>query len=75
MGICSMIQGAKNWCSVTTYSGGTGREEEGQFKREGTQVNLLLIHVDVRQKPSQYCKAIIHQLKLKLNKTNMFPSP
>ena len=33
------------------------------FKREGTYVYLWLIHADVWQKPSKYCKAIILQLK------------
>ena len=36
------------------------------FKREGTYVYLLLIHVDVWQKPTQYCKAVILQLKIDL---------
>ena len=40
------------------------REVAGRFKREGTRVNLWLIHVDVWQKPVQYCKAIILQLKI-----------
>ena len=35
------------------------------FKREGTLVYLQLIHVDVWQKPTQYCKAIILRLKIK----------
>ena len=43
-----------------------GREVGGMFKWEGTWVNLWLIHVDVWQKPMQYCKAII--LELKINK-------
>ena len=34
-----------------------------RFKREGTLVYLWLIHVDVWQKPSQYCKVFILQLK------------
>ena len=34
------------------------------FKLEGTWVNLWLIHVDARYKPTQYCKAIILQLKI-----------
>ena len=34
------------------------------FKREGTCVYLWLIHVDVWQKLTQYCKAIILQLKI-----------
>ena len=32
--------------------------------RQGTFVYLWLIHVDVWQKPTQYCKAIIFQLKI-----------
>ena len=43
---------------------GMGREVAGRFKREGTYVNLWMIHVDVWQKPTQYCKAIILQLKI-----------
>ena len=35
-----------------------------KFKREGTYIYLWLIHVDVWTK-SQYCKAIILQVKLK----------
>ena len=34
-------------------------EVEGRFKKEGTYVYLWLIHVDVWQKPTQYCKAVI----------------
>ena len=37
-------------------------EEAGRFEREETYVYLWLIHVDVWQKPVQYCKAIILQL-------------
>ena len=40
----------------------------GRFKSEGTYVYLRLIHIDVWQKPTQYCKAII--LQLKINKFN-----
>ena len=36
----------------------------GRFKREGTNVCLWQIHVDVWQKATQYCKAIICQLKI-----------
>ena len=42
-----------------------GREIGGRFRREGTYVNLWLIHVDVLQKPTKFCKAIILQLKNK----------
>ena len=38
---------------------------EGRFKREGLYVYLWLIHVHVWQKPTQHCKAIILQLKIK----------
>ena len=41
-----------------------GREVAGKFKREGTYVCLWLIHDDDWQKSSQYCKAIILQLKI-----------
>ena len=43
-------------------------EVKGRFKREGTCVYLWLIHVDVWQEPTQYCKAIILQLKINLKK-------
>ena len=39
-------------------------EVRGRLKREGPYVYLWLIHVDVWQKPTQYCKAIIFQLKI-----------
>ena len=58
--ICCMMQGAQTRCSVTTWLGGGGRED----KREGIYVYLWLIHVDVWQKPTQYCKAIFLQLKM-----------
>ena len=41
-----------------------GWEVGKRFKREGMYVHLWLIHVDVWQKPTQYCKAIILQLKI-----------
>ena len=41
------------------------REVGGRLKREGTDVYLWLIHVDVWQESSQYCKIIILQLKIK----------
>ena len=48
-----------------------GWEVGGRFKREGTYIYLWLIHVDVWQKPSQYCKVIIHQLKIKLKEISL----
>ena len=41
------------------------RETGGRFKREGTYVHLWLIHVDVPQKTTKFCKAIIPQLENK----------
>ena len=38
--------------------GRMGREVGRRFKREGTNVYLWLIHVDVWQKTTQHCKAI-----------------
>ena len=38
-------------------------EVGGRLKREGTYVDLWLIHVDVWQKPTQHSKAIILKLK------------
>ena len=35
-----------------------------RFEKEGKNVYLRLIHVDVWQKPTQYCKAIFLQLKM-----------
>ena len=39
------------------------REMGGELRREGTYAYAWPIHVDVWQKPTQYCKAIILQLK------------
>ena len=45
-----------------------GWDVGGRFKREGTYVYLWLIHVGAWQKPTQYCKAIILQLKMDILK-------
>lgn len=43
----------------------------GRLRMEGTHVRLWLIRVDAMQKPIQYCKAVILQLKRKkLEKTS-----
>jgi len=42
-----------------------GREMGGRFKREGIYVYLWLVHVEVWQKTTKFCKAIILQLKKK----------
>jgi len=44
------------------------REMGGRFKKEGAYVYPWLILVDVRQKTTKFCKAIILQLKNKLIK-------
>ena len=50
-----------------------GRDVGGWLCREGRilgtsrEMYLWLIHVDVGQKPSQYCKVVILQLKIKLH--------
>ena len=40
---------------------GGGREVGESFKREGIYVYLWLIHVEVEQKTTKFCKAIILQ--------------
>ena len=41
-----------------------GWEVGGRLRREEARLYLWLLHVDVWQKPIQYCKAIILQLKI-----------
>ena len=59
MGIWCMAQETLNRGPVSTKRGGMGREMGGRFKREGIYVYLWLIHVEVRQKTTKFCKAII----------------
>ena len=58
-----MEQSAQGWCTGMTLRDGMGREVGGGF-RMGTHVHPWLIHVNVWQKPPQYCKVISLQLKL-----------
>ena len=46
----------------------------GQDSGWGTHVHSWLIHVNVWQKPLQYCKVISFQLKFKLKKKRLSPS-
>ena len=55
--------GSSTKCSVTNQRGGMGWKMGRVLRREGTCVYLWLIHVDVWQKPTQYYKAIVLQLK------------
>ena len=59
-----MRQGAQVWCTGMTQRDGMGREVEGSSGC-GTHVHPWQIHVNVWQKPPQYCKVISLQLKLK----------
>jgi len=43
---------------------GWGGRREGGSRGRGHTSFLWLIRVDVRQRPTQYCKAIILQLKI-----------
>ena len=57
---------AQGWCTGKTQRDGMGRET-GEGSGWGTHVNPWLIHVNVWQKPLQYCKVISLQL-IKINK-------
>ena len=46
--------------------------ERGKFKPEGPYVYLWPIHVDVWQKPTPYCKAIILQLKINFKNLKVY---
>ena len=56
---------AQGWCTGMTQRDGMGREV-GRGSGWGTHVNPWLIHVNVWQKPLQYCKVISLQL-IKIN--------
>ena len=59
------------WTAVIKYRrlSQDGVEGRGETPEGGAYVYLWLTHVDVWQKPTQYCKAIIIQLKkIDLNK-------
>ena len=59
---------AQGWCTGKTQRDGMGREVGGG-SGWGTHVNPWLIHVNVWQKPLQYCKVISLQL-IKINEKN-----
>ena len=58
VGICCGTQGTQTG-ALWQQRGGMGWKVGGRFKTVGTHVYVWLIHVDVRQKPTQYCKIII----------------
>ena len=53
--------GHSNRGSVSTSRGGMESEVGGRFKKEGIYVCLWLNHVEVCQKRTKFCKAIILQ--------------
>ena len=55
---------SSDWCSVTIQRNVIEWEVGGRAKRKGSYVYLWLIHVGAWQKATQYCKAIILQLKI-----------
>ena len=57
--------GAQGWCTGVTQRNWVKREVGGGSGL-GTHVNPWLIHVNVWQKPLQYCKVISLQL-IKIN--------
>ena len=67
---------AQGWCTGKTQRDGIEREVGGGIGME-THVNPWLIHVNVWQKPLQYCEVISLQL-IKINgkkrKKNKVPS-
>ena len=65
-----MRQSAQGWCTGMTLRDGMGREVGGG-SGWGTHVHPWLIHVNVWQKPPQYCKVISFQLKLKKKKLSL----
>ena len=52
---------------IKTRLKNNGGEVGERIEKVGTYVYLQLIHVDVWQKPTQNCKAIILQLKINSN--------
>ena len=61
---------AQDWCTGKTQRDGMGREVGGG-SGWGIHVNPSLIHVNVWQKPVQYCKVIRLQL-IKINEKNKY---
>ena len=66
---CRELKSSALWQSREAGCGRRWEEVRGRFKRERTCRYLWLIHIDVWQLPTQYCKAIILQLKIKKMKS------
>ena len=59
----ALQRGSAAWRSVTP-EGRDGAGAGGALRREWSCVHLWLIHADVGQKPTQYRRAIILQVKM-----------
>ena len=59
----NLLKGSENSIRgpVSTWRGEVGTKMGWSFKREGIYVYLWLIHVEVWQKTTKFCKAIILQ--------------
>ena len=57
--------GSSTECS-DVLEGWNGVGVGARFNREGTYEYLWLVHIVVWKKPTQYCKAVILQLKINL---------
>ena len=79
MGICCITQGTHRL--PNNLEGWDGEGGGREFKREGVYVYLWLIHADVWQKPTKFCKTIILQLKNQirsdqaLSRVRLFETP
>jgi len=62
--LCKRISSLQTGALLKPRGVGWNGKVRRRFKREGTYVRLWLNHVDVWQKPTQYCKVIILQLKI-----------
>ena len=64
------LTGIKN-CSLSHASvSRASTTQRSRFKREGTYVYLMLMYVDIWQKPTQYYKANYPSIKMKERKKN-----
>ena len=61
MGICCYEAGNPKLVLYDSLEGWDGVGGGREVQREGTYVNLWLIHVDIWQEPTQYWKASILQ--------------
>ena len=73
MQVQCMKQGTHSWCSGTTQRDGVGREVAERLRITGPRVHPWLMHVNVWQKPPQYCKVV--SLQLKYLKKNQLDRP